>query len=256
MAINYRNDPIHERLRESGGSFIDPALWFTSGSPYNRDPYTMRFDTRAFDPIWFRMVQGSHEEQHSFQIHGMRWREFRDSPDSAIRNQQSFGISEAFTFKQEEVYGDGDYMYKLSGADDLWLGCWGIVRAFSGHEAGAPLPLTHAAVAERIVRAGGDPRVPRQAERRKLIYREPDLIDPLGLVYRLTKIVGPNGVRSRPSEDGPERAADPSLPGRRDGQGGPHQRHPGRRGHAAGALCPERPGRGVRRDPPSGAAGL
>ncbi|HEX9947933.1 MAG TPA: multicopper oxidase domain-containing protein, partial [Allosphingosinicella sp.] len=72
MAINYRNDPIHERLKDGAGNLVDPALWFTSGAPYNRDPYTMRFDTRAFDPIWFRVVQGSHEEQHSFQIHGMR----------------------------------------------------------------------------------------------------------------------------------------------------------------------------------------
>jgi hypothetical protein len=142
MAINYRNDPIHERLRENGGAFIDPALWFTSGSPYNRDPYTMRFNTRANDPIWFRMVQGSHEEQHSFQVHGMRWREFRDQPASAIRNQQSFGISEAFTFKQEEKYGAGDYLYKLSGADDLWLGCWGLVRAFAGGEGDAPAALS------------------------------------------------------------------------------------------------------------------
>ncbi|MGA9581365.1 MAG: multicopper oxidase domain-containing protein [Allosphingosinicella sp.] len=142
MAINYRNDPLHERLRESGGSFIDPALWFTSGPPYNRDPYSVRFDARANDPIRFRMIQGSHEEQHSFQIHGMRWREFRDQPASAIRNQQSFGISEAFTFKQEEKYGPGDYMYKLSGADDLWLGCWGLVRAFAGGDLEAPRPLT------------------------------------------------------------------------------------------------------------------
>jgi hypothetical protein len=194
MAINYRNDPIHERLRDSGGSFIDPALWFTSGAPYNRDPYTMRFDTRALDPIWFRVVQGSHEEQHSFQIHGMRWREFRDSPNSAIRNQQSFGISEAFTFKQEEAYGDGDHMYKLSGADDLWLGCWGIIRAFSGHETGAPLPLTTAPSLNETSAPTGTREFHVRAERRSLVYREPDLVDPLGLVYRLTKIVGPDGV--------------------------------------------------------------
>jgi hypothetical protein len=194
MAINYRNDPIHERLRDSGGSFIDPALWFTSGAPYNRDPYTMRFNTRANDPIWFRMVQGSHEEQHSFQIHGMRWREFRDSPNSAIRNQQSFGISEAFTFKQEEPYGDGDYLYKLSGADDLWLGCWGLVRSFQGHEAGAPLPLTTAPSLNELNPPAGTREFHVTAERRSLVYRDPDLVDPLGLVYRLTKIVGPDGV--------------------------------------------------------------
>ncbi|HLL32072.1 MAG TPA: multicopper oxidase domain-containing protein, partial [Allosphingosinicella sp.] len=194
MAINYRNDPIHERLRESGGSFIDPALWFTSGAPYNRDPYTMRFDTRANDPIWFRMVQGSHEEQHSFQIHGMRWREFRDSPASAIRNQQSFGISEAFTFKQEERYGAGDYMYKLSGADDLWLGCWGLVRAFGEGESGAPLALTTPAALAQPPAPTATREFHVRAERRSLVYRDPDLVDPLGLVYRLTRIVGPDGV--------------------------------------------------------------
>ena len=194
MAINYRNDPIHERLRDGSGAFIDPALWFSSGAPYNRDPYTMRFDTRALDPIWFRVVQGSHEEQHSFQIHGMRWREFRDSPDSAIRNQQSFGISEAFTFKQEEAYGDGDHMYKLSGADDLWLGCWGIVRSFWGHESGAPLPLTTPASLNELSAPSGTREFHVTAERRSLVYREPDLVDPLGLVYRLTKVVGPDGV--------------------------------------------------------------
>ena len=194
MAINYRNDPIHERLRESGGSFIDPALWFTSGPPYNRDPYTMRFDTRANDPIRFRMVQGSHEEQHSFQIHGMRWREFRDQPASAIRNQQSFGISEAFTFKQEEPYAAGDHMYKLSGADDLWLGCWGIVRSFWGHENGAPLALTTPAPLNEVPAPTGTREFHVRAERRSLVYRDPDLVDPLGLVYRLTKIVGPNGA--------------------------------------------------------------
>ncbi|HEX8126750.1 MAG TPA: multicopper oxidase domain-containing protein, partial [Allosphingosinicella sp.] len=194
MAINYRNDPIHERLRDGSGAFIDPALWFSSAAPYNRDPYTMRFDTRANDPIWFRMVQGSHEEQHSFQIHGMRWREFRDQPASAVRNQQSFGISEAFTFKQEEPYGAGDHMYKLSGADDLWLGCWGIVRSFWGNESAAPRALTTGPLLNELSPPTGTREFHVTAERRSLIYREPDLVDPLGLVYRLTKVVGPDGV--------------------------------------------------------------
>jgi hypothetical protein len=61
----------------------------------------------------------------------MRWQRFREEVGSAIRNQQAFGLSEAFTFIHQEPYGSGDYMYKLSGADDLWLGCWGIIRSFS-----------------------------------------------------------------------------------------------------------------------------
>ena len=194
MAINYRNDPIHERLRDGDGAFIDPALWFTSGKPYGRDPYTMRFDTRSNDPIWFRMVQGSHEEQHSLQIHGMRWREFRDNPASPIRNQQSFGISEAFTFKQEERYGAGDYMYKLSGADDLWLGCWGLVRAFGEGEFNAPLPLTTPTPLAEALAPTATREFHVTAERRNIVYREPDLVDPLGLVYRLTRIVAPDGA--------------------------------------------------------------
>ena len=124
MALNYRNDPIHERLHEPGDhmKMVDPALWFTSRSPYNRDPYTTRFPTFEGDPLWFRVVQGSHEEQHSFQIHGMRWQRFRGNKDSALRNQQTFGIAEAFTFIQQEPYGAGDYMYKLSSSDDCgWV---------------------------------------------------------------------------------------------------------------------------------------
>lgn len=125
MALNYRNEPIRERKG-------DPAFWFSSH--HHPDPATTWFATFENDPIWFRLVQGSHEEQHSFQIHGMRWRRFRMNVDSSIRNQQTFGIAEAFTFLNHERFGPGDYLYKLSGADDLWLGCWGLIRSF-------PLPL-------------------------------------------------------------------------------------------------------------------
>jgi hypothetical protein len=193
MAINYRNDPIHERLKDGSGAFIDPSLWFTSGPPYNRDPYTQRFDTLATDPIWFRVVQGSHEEQHSFQVHGMRWHEFRGNPDSPLRNQQSFGISEAFTFIHDDRYLAGDYMYKLSGADDLWLGCWGVVRAFNPGDADQPAPLTTPAPVTDL----GPMRFRTfhiTAEQRRIVYRDPELVDPFGLIYRLTRIVDPDGV--------------------------------------------------------------
>jgi hypothetical protein len=193
MAINYRNDPIHERLKDGSGAFIDPSLWFTSGPPYNRDPYTPRFDTLVTDPIWFRVVQGSHEEQHSFQIHGMRWRRFRDNPASPLRNQQSTGISEAFTFKQEERYRAGDYMYKLSGADDLWLGCWGVVRAFNYDDAERPAALTNRVPLGTDVMSSAVRTFHITAERRRLVYRDPELVDPFGLIYRLTRIVGPDG---------------------------------------------------------------
>jgi hypothetical protein len=41
--------------------------------------------------MWLRLVQGSHDEQHSFQVHGLRWQRFGDHLDSQIRNQ--FAVS-------------------------------------------------------------------------------------------------------------------------------------------------------------------
>lgn len=208
MALNYRNDPIHERLKDPTDPqrrlYVDPADWFTSLSPYNRDPYTTRFLTYERDPLWFRMIQGSHEEQHSFQIHGMRWQRFRDTKDSALRNQQTFGIAEAFTFINNEPYGDGDYLYKLSSADDLWLGCWGIIRA---HPRGAhkletdwitPFPVEADAPDELMVAPPPVSAMRRfhvVAEPKRLVYRAPDLIDPFGLIYRLESFTPPGGAK-------------------------------------------------------------
>ena len=221
MALNYRNEPIRER----GGN---PAFWFSSW--HHPDPDTTRFGAFGNDPIWIRLVQGSHEEQHSFQIHGMRWRRFRVNVGSPIRNQQSLGIAEAFTFINHEQFGPGDYLYKLSGADDLWLGCWGLIRAFQESalpsETGGLRRLqdedtaageeTVPAAQTDTVRSGGEvselivveaeaapeTEVPPGAsvrsfhvvaEPRRLVYREPDLVDPFGLVYRLVSVTSPDG---------------------------------------------------------------
>jgi FtsP/CotA-like multicopper oxidase with cupredoxin domain len=225
MALNYRNDPIRERLRNSNNrrESVDPAFWFSSYSPYNRDPFTTLFATFQNDPIWIRLVQGSHEEQHSFQIHGMRWRRFRADLDSSLRNQQTIGIAEAFTLINQETYKPGDYLYKLSGADDLWLGCWGIIRAFSSEdcpwEYGGLLPLAapeeeknlgskclvtkdKSQVACDNLTLAPETHLPKDAkfrhfhvvaEPRRLVYREPDLVDPYGLIYRLILIKDQDG---------------------------------------------------------------
>ena len=217
MGINYRNEPI---LLRSG----DPSQWFSSVA--HGDPATTGFATHAGDPIWFRIIQGSHEEQHSFQIHGLRWRRFRERAESALRNQQTFGLSEAFTFIHDEAYGRGDYLYKLSGADDLWLGCWGLIRAFapppvlqgdadhgaaaaaavSKHQhahasleragIGEPLPLHHVTVPPVPV-DNGTRRFVVEAVERRLVYRRrdrpyrADIVDPFGLVYRVIAMAGP-----------------------------------------------------------------
>jgi hypothetical protein len=200
MALNYRNEPIRERPG-------DPAFWFSSLF-HGRDPSTTLFAAYENDPVWLRVLQGSHEEQHSLQIHGMRWRRFRGNAESTVRAQQTLGISEAFTFINEELTRPGDYLYKLSGADDLWLGCWGIIRAFASlaarMETGGLLKLADGADIPEVPSEAvpPPPELPagasvRQfhviAEPRRLVYRDPDLVDPFGLVYRLTSVTLPDG---------------------------------------------------------------
>ena len=192
MGLNYGNAPIRERAG-------DPSNWFNSR--VHGDPDTTVFRTYAGDPIWIRLLQGSHEESHSFQIHALRWVRFRDQIDSIIRNQQTTGIAEAFTFINQAPLTPGDYLYKLSGADDLWLGCWGLIRAFDRPPTGSHLDLvTLASVSidgpgqeqtEECV-ASSQPSAPTSKERRfriqarpvNLLYRD-DIIDPHALVYEV-----------------------------------------------------------------------
>lgn len=194
MAINYRNEPLRERHG-------DPAHWFSSRA--HGDPATTVFQTYERDPIWFRVVQGSHEESHSFQVHGLRWQRFRDQLDSDIRNQQTTGIAEAFTLVNRAPVGPGDHLYKLSGADDLWLGCWGLIRA---HE------LPEHAEDRELLTFGPDPEAAVLADPnttptrtfhvtalpRRLHYRDDDLVDPFGLVYRLDSVQRPEDPAPTP----------------------------------------------------------
>ncbi|MGZ9137622.1 MAG: multicopper oxidase domain-containing protein [Candidatus Deferrimicrobiaceae bacterium] len=219
MGLNYRSEP----LRERGG---DPAYWFSSR--HHPDPATSLFATFEGDPVWLRVVQGSHEEQHSLQVHGLRWRRFRANEDSTLRNQQTFGIAEAFTFIVRDRFGPGDYLYKLSGADDIWLGCWGLIRSFprlagqvtvgtgglrplgdedlAAQMAGSEIEEwtraddSEANPAAAVVAGAATPpgaRVQRfhvVAEPRRLTYRDPELVDPFGLIYRLVSITDPDGA--------------------------------------------------------------
>lgn len=199
MGLNYRNAPIRER----GG---DPANWFNSR--VHGDPETTVFKTHADDPVWIRLVQGSHEESHSFQVHALRWLRFRDQSDSTIRNQQTTGIAEAFTFINQAPLEPGDHLYKLSGADDLWLGCWGLIRVFA-----RPLALSHPelvtlapASTDEIDQehnekcaASSRPPAPVSKERRfriqarpaNLLYRD-DIIDPYALIYEVVDAFTPD----------------------------------------------------------------
>jgi hypothetical protein len=128
----------------------------------------------------------------------MRWHQYLLDDDSPWRNQQTLGISEAFTFELDRRYGPGDHLWKFGAADDLWLGCWGLVRIHArgtGDLPPLPDPDDHAANSAKLPKPAADNirRFLVVAERRQLVYRERDLIDPFGLVYRLERTAPPGG---------------------------------------------------------------
>lgn len=123
MGINYRNEPLQFRIAASGG---DPAYVFSS---YVRgDPMTPLLETYDGDPVRIRLLQGAHEESHSFNLHRQRWRVEGSNPDSRLVQQQHIGISEHFTL-QFAVEGEGDILYHFGSIDDIWLGNWGLLRS-------------------------------------------------------------------------------------------------------------------------------
>jgi manganese oxidase len=213
MVVNYRSAPLKERGP-------DPSVWFSSKASLGAkgDPETPIFETYAGDPVWLRLIQGSHEEQHSFQIHGLRWNRLRHDEQSPVRNQQTLGISEAFTFKLQGFHADrpGDYLWKFAGIDDTWMGCWGLIRAYDTDleqartSNGKPLPkplsndVWHHIREARHERNGTSPDplgIPKPNKVRKyhivarqsaIEYRQ-DLTDPFGLYFHAIRMTHPDG---------------------------------------------------------------
>ncbi|MER7443877.1 SdrD B-like domain-containing protein [Micromonospora avicenniae] len=131
-AINYRNAPLSERSTRDGKP-VDPAHKFSSW--VFGDPMTPLLQGYTRDNVKLRVVQGSQEEQHLFQVNGLRWREEPDDPDSPLVNAQTIGISEAFNAelpgfdcKNTDTPCRGDYLYGGTSIDDQWRGMWGIMR--------------------------------------------------------------------------------------------------------------------------------
>ncbi|MGN0632102.1 MAG: multicopper oxidase domain-containing protein, partial [Ruminococcus sp.] len=124
MGISYRCEPMRERLKKKN----DPSHIFSSRK-YG-DPATPILETYQGDPMVIRLLDGAHEEQHAFNINGMSWRKEITDPVSPVVAEQTIGISEAFNIRIDEYYGAGDYLYYFGGIDDVWLGLWGIIRAY------------------------------------------------------------------------------------------------------------------------------
>lgn len=124
MGINYRCEPMRERLKKQE----DPAYIFSS--LVHKDPATPILETYPGDEIVIRLLDGAHEEQHAFNLTGMSWKKEIADPHSPITASQTIGISEVFNLRITKKYAPGDYLYYFGGIDDIWLGLWGIVRAY------------------------------------------------------------------------------------------------------------------------------
>ncbi|MCP8616006.1 multicopper oxidase domain-containing protein [Salirhabdus salicampi] len=133
FGVNYKCEPLQFRLGED----CDPAYSFSSY--VNGDPVTPILHCYEGDPIRVRLLQGAHEESHSFNIHGLRWRLERPDMETKFTSQQHIGISESFTF-EIEVPRSGDYLWTFETEEDLWNGLWGLIRAFD-EEVDTLIPL-------------------------------------------------------------------------------------------------------------------
>ncbi|MDR0786997.1 MAG: hypothetical protein LBG44_03930 [Gemmatimonadota bacterium] len=211
MGVNYRAAPM--RFRGA-----DPSMWFSSAVRITPnfagdagDPDTPVIQTYPGERLRIRLIQGSHEEQHSFTAHGLRWRRDWGHPQATLVNQQTLGISEAFTLEinpaDASPYGVGDHLWHFGTLDDIWLGNWGLVRVLppiqSNFDRFAPLPdLRHSPAEARLalLRAAealtppigeipADPKGPVRsfvvaAQRQEHSYVGDALTDPWGLIYR------------------------------------------------------------------------
>lgn len=123
MAINYRNEPFQFRQGE-------PAYVFSSY--VHGDPYTPLLEAYNGEPIRIRLLHGAHEEQHTFNVNGLKWKFEPDDPHSGHIQGQTITLSEQFDIRLQPGTDPSlemkDYLYWSGGIDDLWLGMWGIIR--------------------------------------------------------------------------------------------------------------------------------
>ncbi|HEV2761387.1 MAG TPA: hypothetical protein VGV38_00230, partial [Pyrinomonadaceae bacterium] len=167
--INYRNEPIPHRIgkKDASGNFVRDANGFVvqktdpSGDMSNvfnshlhGDPFTPVLPAFERDRVQVRITQGAQEEQHVFNMHGVKWLFEPSAPNSGYRNGQQIGISEHFEFEIQpllpvpdvNVLGVGqgfrDHLYSSAATDNLWDGQWGVMRVFTQSLGGFYTDLT------------------------------------------------------------------------------------------------------------------
>ncbi|MFK0175222.1 multicopper oxidase domain-containing protein [Streptomyces xanthochromogenes] len=182
MGVNYRSTPLPLR----GG---DPADWFSS--TVHGDPGTPLLRAYPGEDVRVHLVQGSQDLQHSFTLHGARWREWARRPDTAWRNQQTLGISNVAELALAHGLGPGDHLWSFAASNDLWLGCWGLLRLHDERCQDLPaLPGAHTATA--LPAAHATRRYTVRARSRLIEYSD-RRTDPYGLVYTVDGDDGEDG---------------------------------------------------------------
>lgn len=181
MGINYRCEPMRERLKYHD----DPAYIFSS--LVHGDPATPILETYPGDEIIIRLLDGAHEEQHSFNLTGLSWKKEITDVFSPQVASQTLGISEAFNIHIEKAYQPGDYLYYFGGIDDAWLGLWGIIRAYRHvtkrlkpicHGKDSMIPLPPCPTKDSVVR-----KYEIAAIQRNIRYNKHGDHDPDGLIF-------------------------------------------------------------------------
>lgn len=130
MGINYRLEPFEARRN------ADPSKLFNSA--VHGDPFTPLLKAYRGDPVKFRLFQLSQEESHGFNLDQFRWKFEPRDPGSNVVGAQHIGMLEYFDVslasddpvpvapETKKV----DYQYNYAGADDWFLGAWGLLRLF------------------------------------------------------------------------------------------------------------------------------
>ncbi|MBI4499305.1 MAG: hypothetical protein HY689_15575 [Chloroflexi bacterium] len=141
MGLNYRLEPFEARRN------ADPADLLSSR--VHGDPFTPLLRAFAGDFVKFHLVALSFEESHGFNLHRWRWQFEPNDRGSNTIQAEHIGMLEYFTAeipidREEPNRKDldlRDYLYYYGGAEDWFLGAWGIFRVVGcdpGDQAMAP----------------------------------------------------------------------------------------------------------------------
>ena len=210
-AVNYSNAPFFRRNN------ADPAYVFSSW--VHGDPDTPIIESYPGDPIKIRLIQGAHEAQHNFNLHGLHWKIENSSQNSEITSTQTIGMSEQFTMDiQPNPVGvkQRDYLWSSQPIEDLWSGLWGFVRIWGEQNESLQKLPDRAGIKEKVNRErvtrmirGGETKFraqkpgnvcPRSAPVKKyavtafmkdIQYNKSGDHDPFGIMFALSPDVDP-----------------------------------------------------------------